>query len=244
VGVLPVGRFRREELAERLSVRLGGLLPIGPDGIPALAETFLIGVAVLRNDGLDPLWMANGKSETCWRAIVKDLNRKPIEADELGEAVDHARDIVERVAELISRRHVGAAEARKGRRDHMEHVGEERNKVTKHVTGAREAVQQEELPCISCSRFTIEDLETIDINTAKSDKPHETLPVCDLNSLPSSGAAIKRCVSGGRTVVFDRLECQVEASLQSGRPSRTVTHLARLAVCWEQQNPTAQRVGG
>ena len=78
VRVLPVGRLRREEGAERFSVRLRRMLPVGPDRGPAVAETLLVGVAVLRNDGGYPLRMADGEPEACRRAVVEDVDRKPI----------------------------------------------------------------------------------------------------------------------------------------------------------------------
>jgi hypothetical protein len=74
--VLPVGCLGSEEGAERLSVRLRRILPIGPDWIPALAKTFLVGVAILRDDGRDPLGVADGEAEARRRTIVKDVDRK------------------------------------------------------------------------------------------------------------------------------------------------------------------------
>src|SRR5262249_48032947 len=101
-----------------------GVLPVGLDWTPALAEPFLVGVAVLRNDGRDPLRVADGEPEACWRAIVENVHRKPIEADNLGEAVDHAGNVLERVIEFFSRRHIGLPEPRKIWRDDMKSVGE------------------------------------------------------------------------------------------------------------------------
>src|ERR1700741_4056167 len=49
VRVLPAGCHWSEEGAERPSVRLRRILPVGLDWTPALAESFLVGVAVLRN---------------------------------------------------------------------------------------------------------------------------------------------------------------------------------------------------
>ena len=85
--------------------------------------------------------MANGEPEACWRAVVEDVHGKPIEADDIGKAADHAGDVVERIAEFFSRRHVGLTEARKVRGDDMKSVGEERDEVTEHVARGREAVQ-------------------------------------------------------------------------------------------------------
>src|SRR5437879_2889287 len=90
VRVLPASRLRSEEGAERLSVRLRRVLPIGLDRTPALAEAFLVGVAVLGDNAGDPLGVTDGEPETRRRAVIKDVHGKPIEADDLGKAVDHA----------------------------------------------------------------------------------------------------------------------------------------------------------
>src|SRR5215831_6890404 len=107
--------------------------------------------------------MADGEPEAGRRAVVEDVHRKLIEAYDLGEAVDHVGNVVECVSEFFSRRHVGSTEPRKVRRDHKKSVGEQRDQITKHVARAREAVQQQQLRCVGWPRFTIEDLETVDM---------------------------------------------------------------------------------
>src|SRR5258708_6217851 len=128
VRVLPAGCLRSEEGAECLSIRLRRVLPVGLDWTPTLAKTFLIGVAVLRNDGSYPLRVADGEPEACRRAVVEDVHRKPIEADDLGKAVDHTGDVFERVTEFFSWRHIRLTEPRKVRRDDM------KNSVTRSKT--------------------------------------------------------------------------------------------------------------
>src|SRR5262245_66663366 len=142
VSVLPAGCLRSEEGSERVSVRLRRLLPIGSDRTPTLAETFFVGVAVLRDEGSDALRVADREPEASRRAVVKDIHCKPIESDDFGEAVDHACNIVECVAKVFSRRHVGLTEPWKVRRDHKKSVGEQRDQITEHVARARETVQQ------------------------------------------------------------------------------------------------------
>ena len=44
-------------------------------GNPAVTETLLVRVAVLRNDGGYPLRMADGKPEAGWRTIVEDVRQ-------------------------------------------------------------------------------------------------------------------------------------------------------------------------
>ena len=148
-------------------------MPIGPDRSPAVTETFLVGVAVLQDHGRDLLGVADGEPEACRRVVIKNINRKAVEADDFGEALDDVGDVVERVAEFIVRRHIGLTEAGKVRRDHKKSAGEQRDQITKHVARAREAVQQQQLRCVGWPRFTIEDLETVDIGRAISDRHHE-----------------------------------------------------------------------
>ena len=50
IEVLGTGCFGCEKRAERRAVLYGWLLPILLNRVPTLAETLLIGVAVLRND--------------------------------------------------------------------------------------------------------------------------------------------------------------------------------------------------
>jgi hypothetical protein len=127
------------------------------------------------NDRGYPLGMADSEPEACWCAVVKEVHRKPIEADDLAKAVDHVGNVVECVSEFFPRRHVGLTEPGKVRRDHMKSIGEQRDQVTKHVARAREAVQQQQLRRAGWPRFAIKDLETIDIGRAISHWCHETL---------------------------------------------------------------------
>src|SRR5262245_34774823 len=173
VGVLPDRCLGRKKGAEGCAVCFGRVLPVCADRSPAVTETLLVGVAVLRNDGCYPLRMANGEPEACWRAVVEDVHRKLIEAYDFGEALDHAGNVVECVSEFFSRRHVGLPEPRKVRRNHKKSVGEQRDQITEHVARARETVQQQQLRCFGWPRFTIEDLETVDVGLEISDRHHE-----------------------------------------------------------------------
>src|SRR5262245_3688119 len=56
--ILPARCIRSKEGAERLSVRLRRVLPVSFDRSPALTETFFVGIAILRDDGRDPVGLA------------------------------------------------------------------------------------------------------------------------------------------------------------------------------------------
>ena len=165
-----------EEGAQRLAVCLRRVLPIGPDRIPAVAQPFLIGVAVLRDDRGDALGMLYREPESGRRAIVEDIDRKAIEADHLGEAVDDAGDVVERVGEFVARRHVRLAEAGQIGRDDVEAIREQRDQITEHVAGARKAMQQQQLRRIRRPGLAIEDLEAVHIGGPVFDGSHWPTP--------------------------------------------------------------------
>src|SRR5262245_13784256 len=192
VRILPVGCLWSEERAERLSVRWRRILPIRPDRTPALAKAFFVGVAVLRDDGSDPFRVADGEPEACRCAVVEHVQGKPIEINDLGKAVDHTGNVIERVTEVFSRRHIGLTEPGKVRRDDMKPVSEERDQVTEHVAGAREAVQQQELRRLGRPRLAIEHLEAIDISRAVLDRRHYTGLS---NGLPSAAGYGADCVT-------------------------------------------------
>src|SRR6185295_15069999 len=50
---------------------------IGPncfDRLPERAETFDVGISILRDDSLDPFWMFRSNSESSWRAKVENID--------------------------------------------------------------------------------------------------------------------------------------------------------------------------
>src|SRR6516162_2202956 len=88
VEILGLGRLGREEFAQGCTVLRSWLLPVFLDWIPALAQTFFISVAVLRNDGGDPLGMRQCEPKPYRSSIVEDVDRVSINTDGLCEPVD------------------------------------------------------------------------------------------------------------------------------------------------------------
>src|SRR5262249_13348480 len=113
--------------------------------------------------------------EACRRAVVKDIDRKAIETDDLGKAINHTGNVVESVTEFFSWWHVGLTKSRKVWHHDMKSVGEERDQIAEHVACAGEAVQQQQLRRLRRSRFAIENPGTIDISHAVLDGRHLSL---------------------------------------------------------------------
>src|SRR5882724_830992 len=142
--VLPARRLGRDEASERVSVCLRRFLPISPNGIPAVAQPFLIGVAVLRDDCSDTIRVPNGEAEANGCAIVEDVDRETSETDHLRETIDDVCDILERVSERAARRHFGLAKRWQIGSNEVKPVCELRDEIAKHVARGGKAVQQED----------------------------------------------------------------------------------------------------
>ena len=110
------------------------------------------------------------------RAVVEDVERESVEADELGEAPHDPGEIVERVAECVPRRHRRAAEPREIGRDDVKAVGQARDEVSEHVARAGKAMKQQQLGRLGIPGFAIEDVEPFDVDRAVSHGGHLNSP--------------------------------------------------------------------
>src|SRR5262249_28434893 len=173
VGILPDRCFGREESTERLPVRLRRLSPVGSDRVPAVAQPFLVGVAILRDDRCNALWIFCRHSKTCRRTVVEYVDRKTVEADNFGKAIDYARNMVERIVELVAARHVRLAKPGKIRRDNMKFPREPRDEGTEHMTRARKSVKQQQRRRIGSARLAGVYLQPVDVSPAVIDRGHE-----------------------------------------------------------------------
>ncbi len=67
-----------------------GAVPILFASLPLLAQTFLIHVSVLRDDGGDALGMPHSQSEADRGAVIKDIHGKLRQSDSLCKLIDDA----------------------------------------------------------------------------------------------------------------------------------------------------------
>ena len=67
-----------------------GAVPILFASLPLLAQTFLIHVSVLRDDGGDALGMPHGQAIADGSAVVKDIHGKLRQSDSLCKLIDDA----------------------------------------------------------------------------------------------------------------------------------------------------------
>src|SRR5215831_1030192 len=100
--VLPLGRFRLEELAQCRTVRFVWLFPVLLNRVPAFAQPFLVGIAVLRNDCSDPVRVLQRKSETYRSSVVENIQRETAEPNLLDEGANGLCQLLECVAILLA----------------------------------------------------------------------------------------------------------------------------------------------
>src|ERR1700678_2929999 len=174
VGVLPDRRLRRKERAKRRAIGFGRVLPVRPDRVPTVAQPFFIGIAVLRDNCRDALWMVRNDAKSGRRAVVEYIDREPREPNHFGEAVDHAGQMIEGVGKVRGHRHIRAAEARQVGRDEPKAVGEHRNEIAEHVARGRKAMQQQENGSVCGAGLTVKHLEAVDVSGLVFDDGHGT----------------------------------------------------------------------
>ena len=133
MGVLPLCRFRREKCAQGRAVFRRGIFPVGLDRIPAFAQAFEIGIAVLRDHGRDPLRVSKREAKADRRAIIEDIDGVAVELERFGKAVDQIGQMLKTVFEALAIRRIGKAEAGQVRRHHVIAIGERWNEIAEHV---------------------------------------------------------------------------------------------------------------
>src|SRR5215510_15384 len=131
--VLPLGRFRFQELAQRRAVCFVWLFPVLLNRVPAFAQPFLVGIAVLRNDCGDPVRVLEGETETYRSSVVENIKCKPAEPDLLDEGANGFCQLLECVTVLLAIGCVRESKSREVGSDHVVTVRQSWNQVAEHV---------------------------------------------------------------------------------------------------------------
>ena len=97
-------------------------------------------------------------------AVVLDVDGVFGQAELLGELVDHLRQVVEGVGELVVRRHRAVAVAGVVRRDHVILVRQRRDQIAEHLRAGREAVEQEDRRGVLRAGLAVEDVQVADLH--------------------------------------------------------------------------------
>src|SRR5580698_4731128 len=164
MGVLPAGRLGTQQSPQGVAIGRRRVFPIGADGVPTVAQSLLIRITVLRNDRGDPLRMPRSQSKTGGSPVIKYIDCEAVEPDGFGKSVDDARDVVEGIFELTGGWHIGLTETGEVRRYDVEAIGQQWNQIPEHVTGAREAMEQQQLGRVGRAALSIKDLQRVDFN--------------------------------------------------------------------------------
>ena len=105
-----------------------------------------------------------------------------MEADCLGEAIDHACEILERVGEGAARWHVRLSKPQQVGGDETKPFCELRDEIAEHVAGSAKTVQQQDCWRAVRPGFTIEDSDATDIHFSIRDRAQGELSSPELVS--------------------------------------------------------------
>ena len=107
--VLKLRRTGLEKSAKIVSVFIGWILPVGLDGIPAITQPFLVGIAILGDQPGQTLRAGDSQTKTDRRAVVKNVERIAGQVQRVCKALDDFCQVVEGVAKRFCWRSVGEA---------------------------------------------------------------------------------------------------------------------------------------
>jgi len=136
-------RASLEKGAQVVAVFRGGLLPIRADGIPSLAQTFRIGIAVLRDQRDHPFRTRRGKAVTDGRAVIKNVESVAREIESVGEAGDYLGEVIEGIAKGFGLGRIGEAEAWQVGSDDAVLVRKPIDEAPILMAGARKAMKKD-----------------------------------------------------------------------------------------------------
>src|SRR4029077_5181418 len=156
----------------RITVGWRRVFPICLHGFPTFAQSFFIGIAVLRNNRSDALGVANRQAKAGRGAVVKHIHGEAPETDHLRKTFHHLRDVVKGVGEAATVGHVRLSETRQVRRDKVETVSKRGNQIAKHVARSWKTVKEEEGRWVRPPRFSIKYVETINVDLAVAGFSH------------------------------------------------------------------------
>jgi hypothetical protein len=125
--------------------------------------------------------MLRGNAQADGRPVIKDVEREPLEANDVGEAVDDPRNIGKRVVELIMGRHLRLTKPRQVRRDEVVAIGQQREQIAEHMASAGKAMQQQHRRRFSAPGRAIGNLEAIHVSGEVVGRYHESAP-CPLSA--------------------------------------------------------------
>src|SRR5208282_1349992 len=113
VVVLPAGGFQAGKGAQGITVLLRRIFPVSTDRSPVSAETFDIGVPVLRDQPRDPLGIAKRQPEPNRSTVIEDVDHEPFQTDLFDEVSNDLGQMVEGVLKGLMIRRIGKSKAGK-----------------------------------------------------------------------------------------------------------------------------------
>jgi hypothetical protein len=129
------------------------------DRAQLVRDAFCIRIGVLNDERRDALRVPGRKAKADGATEVLQIESVALEADALGEGLQHIGEMIEGVRKRVDARASAVAKAGIVRRNEVIAIGQPRDQIAKHMRGSREAVQEEDGRRIARAGLSIEDLE-------------------------------------------------------------------------------------
>ncbi|MNH16743.1 hypothetical protein D3C79_763920 [compost metagenome] len=130
--VLPASAFQMQNrIANGLAVGRRRVSPVLANRRPGIAQSFEIGVAILRHEPRDPLRVRHGQAQAGGRAVVEHIHCIALEVQRIDKGAQGLRQGIEVVTVLALGRYFSEAETRQVRGDQVKVRGQQRDQVAK-----------------------------------------------------------------------------------------------------------------
>ena len=139
------------------------MAPVLGSCLPLFAKPFLIDISVLTDDPENPGRFRLCEPKADRGSIVKHIKKELLKPHLIGKLPDDISEMIKRISERGSWRHVRPAKPRIVGSDQMKLIFKRRDQIAEHVTGGRETVKKEESRFLGAPRFAIKNIKPLNL---------------------------------------------------------------------------------
>src|SRR5207247_2531491 len=132
-GILPDGALSCQQAPYGFLCFSIAMRPERPRCIPERGEALTVGIAILADNGLDPLRMFDGQTKSHGSSIILDIETEAFELECIEGLFHDLFQMIEGIGEMLDTRTIAIAIPRIIWRNHMKVLAENGKQVAKHM---------------------------------------------------------------------------------------------------------------
>src|SRR5579883_31333 len=133
IGILPLRCFQRDQESQLALILRRSVLPVGLDRLPKLSQPLLVGIAILNDQGLHPLWIFSGNAIANRSTVIHHVETVFFQIDRGNEFLHDLSQMIKRVVKFIHTWHRTIAIPWIIRGNQMEAIGKVSDQIAEHV---------------------------------------------------------------------------------------------------------------